>query len=299
MTNGRRLVALKQLVTAALLCALGTTFVRAEVGAILATDSGPRGPYVIGIIEDLDPVPTVWGELSTQHANRVVLNPAGAANGDGRPSILKSLNGVPMVAWSRNSAGGFDVVISQFVGGSWTEPQVLAASPADDLDPFLLMNPADGSVHLLYWIHDAAPRVMHRQATPDLASWSAPLQISQPAEIACRPAAVFHEGMLRVVYEVHDYGYGSTPRQIVLSSWDGVGLLNESLAITQHPGQNWPHVHSGNCKLWIDWIDAEGEMTWRRKQSGSAWEPVEIETYTTPREREYHVRGEIKSQAIN
>ena len=46
---------------------------------------------------------------------------------------------------------------------------------------------------------------MHRQAPADLLSWSEPVQVSQPAEIAARPAAVFHDGALMLVYEVHPY----------------------------------------------------------------------------------------------
>jgi hypothetical protein len=213
--------------------------------------------------------------------------------------IVQAGTGAPLVAWSRNSPSGFDIVTSRFVDGAWTTPVAIAATGANELDPVLVADPASGSVHLLYWV-DASPwRVMYMQAPADLSSWTAPLQVSQQANAACRPSAVFHQGLLRVVYEIHDLGGGTTPRQIALATYDGlVPFLTQTVAMTNELGANWPEVHSGGGKLWVDWIDGAGQMGWRRQPQPGVWDPVQVEPFSSAGERDYHVRGAVKALAL-
>jgi hypothetical protein len=51
--------------------------------------------------------------------------------------------------------------------------------------------------------------------------------------------------------------------------------------------------------LWVDWIDADGEMTWTRRMGPGPWDPIESESFATTEERDYHVRGEIEGQALD
>ena len=139
---------------------------------------------------------------------------------------------------------------------------------------------------------------MHRQAPADLSSWSTAVLVSQPAEMAARPSAVFHSGELQVAYEVHDFGYGTTPRQVALASWDGQVFLSQMVAMTQHVAPNWPGVHSGQGKLWVDWIDATGEMTWILQSAPGIWDSVECEFFQTTEEKDYQVRYEIELLAL-
>lgn len=240
---------------------LGNLGVRAEV----AGGGGDLSLTVLKlsiIVEEPDPFGRVWHRFEDHSGSLVVLNAEGEANGDGEPTVLiNTFSNLPIVAWSQNSPQGYDVVISHFVAGAWTEPQTLAGSAADELDPFLLMDPQDGTVHLFYWVHDVSPRVMHRQAPADLSTWSLPEQVSQPSEIGCRPAAVFHQGVLKVVYEVHEFGFGTTPRQIVLASHDGLGFSSSSVALSGHAGANWPQVHSRKGRLWVDWIEDDDAVS--------------------------------------
>lgn len=271
----------------------------AEVGVSLSGDAASVNYYEVkSIIDDPEPVGIVWAAYNSTGPNRVILNPEGEANGDGEPSSLATQAGFPAVVWSKNSPGGYDVVLSTFVGDAWTAPAVLAGTAEDELDPVLVEDPSNGAVHLLYWVLDGSPRVMHRQAPADLSSWTAAVQVSQPGELAARPSAVFHEGELHVAYEVHDLGYGSTPRQIVLATWDGQVFLSEMVAMTGHAEPNWAGVHSAEGTLWIDWIDAPDEMMWARQTSPGVWDPVQCELFETTEERDYHVRAEIELLAL-
>jgi len=285
-------------VAAVALLSGATTY--AEVGVVVDSQRPDlKNPYVLGIItDDPDPLGT-WIPFEPGLSARVALNPTGDVNGDGKPSIVRNhVSGLAVVAWSRNSPSGYDVVVSHFAGGSWSGPEVLAGSPSDEREPFLTIDPADGTFHVVYWIDDAFPRVMHRQAPADLSSWSAPVQVSQAGENACVPSAAVHEGALRVVYEIHDLGVGLAPRQIAMATADAGGFVREILSTTWHAGKNWPEVHSAAGVLWVDWVDADDEMAWlRRDPQTGVWEPVRTEGYGSIEERDYHVRGGIRFKA--
>lgn len=278
---------------------------RAEVGATIP-DAGSE-PTIADlnilqyIVDDADPITgTAWLRHNADTPTRFVLNDAGYLNNDGRPTILTA--GSPrrqLVAWSRNSAQGYDVVLSRFEAGGWTTPEVLAGDPSlDELDPALVLDSATGNVHLFYWENGATPRVMHRWTDPSLASWSTPEQVSAPGEIACRPGGVFHNGILRVAYELHDYGFSQTPRQVVVARQDGSSWTPEVVAISQQPGELRPELHSHNGVLWIDWIDSDLDAAWTRMDGQGVWEPIQYEPYANLEEREFHVRGAIRSKAI-
>jgi hypothetical protein len=269
---------------------------QAEVGIF---DIEATGPYILGIIDDPDPTSKIWRRYSPSGSHgRVVLNEQGEANGDGEPAVLfNTVTRTPIVAWARNSAEGFDIVLSHLVNGAWSTPLVLAGAPADELDPFLTFDRTTGAVHLLYWVNDATPRIVHRQAPADLSNWSAPRVVSGPAEIAARPAAIVSSGVLRVVYESHNGILGGIPKLIVLATDSGSGFVSETLGTSLHLGQNRPQIHHRPGRVWAEWIDGPGEMTWTRESSGNVWDPLDVETYAGTEERDYFVRGRIRAQA--
>ena len=284
---------------AIVLCLIASP-VAGEVGTIL-DDPDPYGnPYILQtILDDLDPFGIVWQPYHVGNDSYHILNPQGYDNGDGYPSVAKSpVTREPLVAWARNSAEGYDVVLSRFTGGAWTTPEVLAGDSIDEMDPVLVINPSSGDVHLFYWEDGSTRRVMHRVAPADLSTWSPPVQVSAAGEDACRPSGVFHDGVLQVVYEVHDYGYQQTPRQVVLARLEGAAFVPEIVAVTTHAGNVRPEVHSQAGRIWIDWIDASDEMAWTRKDSQGQWEPLRYETFESVEQREFHVRGAIRMQAI-
>ena len=263
---------------ALLIALMAPAVARAEVG--VATQAGPGNPLAVYI---LDGLLKKHGSAISQ----IVADPA---------------TGLVVAAWSRNSASGFDVVVSRFIGGGWSTEQVVASSLANDLDPQLVLDP-DGSVHLFYWVDGTTPQVFHVVAAPDLSSWSAPIAVSQPGQSACRPAGVFHDGVLHVAYEVHDFGYGNAPREVVIARFENGSFVPEVVAMTDNMGDVRPQVHSHAGRLWVDWIDAEtnwgvGEMAWTRLSSSGHWEPIQYEPFGDREQRDYLTRGAARLKAI-
>lgn len=277
---------------------------RAEVGVVIqAGSSTSRVVYLLEITEDPSPINGVWRKLQAPDPFHVDLNPQGETNGDGMPSLVTNgSTGLVAATWSRNSANGFDIVASRFVGTAWTAPSVVVGSPANELDPQLVLDP-NGSVHLFYWVDGATPQVFHSVAPPDLSSWSTAQLVSQPSEASCRPAGAFYNGVLRVAYEVHNLGNGSTPRQVVLSRYENGAFVPEIVAMTNNPGAVRPQVHSHSGRIWVDWIDNEttggsGEIAWTRQDAQGQWESIQYEPFADYIEREYRVRAGTRLKAI-
>lgn len=299
MTDRRRFARVALLL--ALLSAAPAAY--AEVGVHWGGGSGKLSLGILkSLVDDPEPVGIEWNRVHFNDPAWFVLNENGLANQDGPPATLIASD-MPLVAWARNSAQGYDVVLSRFEDGAWTEPEVLAGDPLlDELDPRLFLNPADDSVHLVYWVDDTTPRVMHREAPADLSAWTAADQLSHPDHAAFRPDGVFHQGQMRVVYELHDMGIGATPRQIMLATLNGTQLTRQMLAITLHEGPNWPRVHSAKGRLWvewIDWVDGEGggTMAWLSMTPGSGWSAVQTQPFESLQERDFHVRITIRTLA--
>ncbi len=300
MNRRRRVLLLAWLV--ALAC-LAVPTARGEVGCVHVSSGDPDG-YVFSIQEDPNPVPSAWIPLAPAGSGvRIVLNPDGATRGDGEPRLVDHpVTGVPIVVWSRNANPGYDVVVSQFVGGGWSEPVVIAGSADAELDPAIAVDPSDGSVHVVYWVLSSPPvsttRVVHIQAPADLSSWSAPIDVSMPGEVAARPAATFHAGQLHVVYES---AVGDGPPYYILlatrngGSWGSPTLLGAS----QFGGPLWPEIHSQGGSLWAEWIDAVDSMAWTEREAGQPWSAPTSEGYTTFSDRDFFARGRIRSKAIN
>lgn len=292
--SAERMKRVRALLTAALfLCSVA----QAEVGVYdFGPGNPPQGPYILGIIDDIDPVG--WRPFSFT-PGKVVLNSDGETNGDGRPSMAFNMTSyLPIVTWARNSPAGFDVVVSHFENGAWSTPLALASSAADELDPFIAIDPDDGTVHVVYWIADASPRVMHRQAPPDLSSWSAPVQVTEVGQTGRRPAAVVHDGLLRVVYEGSPAGSSHSPRQMTLATGSGPTFTTEVIASSLYNDDNWPEVHSAGGRLWVEWIDAADQMVWSVRQLSGTWDSPSVVYFTSIEERDYHTRGRIKGLAL-
>jgi hypothetical protein len=275
--------------------------VGAEVGVPVDTELSLRGGLyqILMLSDDPDPYLGFWVDVTASHTpSRIALNTDGDVNGDGPPSVLMNpFSGLPTVAWARNSASGFDVVVSHFAAGAWSAPEVVAGGTDDELDPHLVLDPVDGTVHLFYWVDTATPVVMYRHAPADLSSWSSPVQVSNGIDAAFRPGGVVHNGVLKVVYEVHAFGSGQTPRDVILANWNGQSFVPQVLALSNHDGELWPRLHSHSGRMWLEWIDADDQMAWFRFENEAGWSPKQWESFATVEEREFHVRGAIRIKA--
>jgi len=256
-------------------------------------------PYVLSIIDDPDPTGRLRRRVLQTGEQRVML-PCGEVALASAPSVLFSAGmAAPIAVWSRDAGSGFDIVASRLVRGAWTPPRVVSAWPADELDPQLAQDPVDGSVHLVYWVDGAEPFVVHRRAPADLSVWSEPEVVSAPGERARRPAASFAGGSLRVVYESYGVAEDATPRLIVLASRGELGFAREVVATADVPSPSWPRVHAAEGRLWVDWIDAPGQMAWRRALAGGGWAPVSLESFDDGQEGSDLARGRIRRHATD
>jgi len=238
----------------------------------------PTPPSVIignKVIDDSEP----WGLRGTKTPVRLRSNSYVATD---RPVMLRLESGVTLRVWAMTTGSDYDLVLSRFESGSWTVPQTLAGSPGDELDPRLAVDPADGSVHLVYWIKDEWPRVMYMRAPADLSSWSEPLCVSEPFERAVRPSVALHRGKPLVVYEAHAREYGGTPRQIVLATREPWGFSTEVVATTDFEGPNVPEIHVSEFTLSVVWIDSDGVMGFTRRDGQGVWAPVSATAISRP-----------------
>lgn len=290
------------LAIAAVLMSVAAPVVQAEVGVYLRSNqhSDLRIPFIFNtIVDGPDPFGTAWMEFSGSNTPRATLNPEGYLNNDGPPSLVYNpVSDMTLVAWSRNSASGYDVVVSHLTDDTWSAPVVLADSLDDELDPKLFVDPSDGTVHVVYWIDELTPRVMHRQAPADLSSWSPAEQVSDPGEPACRGNGTLHDGTLLVAYEAHNNGLGQPPLEIVVATHDGSSFSTETVEISYFTDKNWPEIHSASGRLWIDWVDSAGAVAWTRQNPQGQWEPVEYEPYSSAEELWFRIRGGIRLQVI-
>jgi hypothetical protein len=219
-------------------------------------------------------------------------------NEDGVPSaLLHPRTRMPIVAWPRRTAAGYDIVVSRFTGGAWSAPEVVSGGDSDVLDASLTVDPASGDVHLFYRRGADTPHIEHRQAAAEAMEWSAPTVVSAPGEIAVRPSATWHDGRLLVAYEVHLGALGSASRQIVVAERHDDVWSGEIVSSSGYDGANEPQVHSSGERVWVDWIDADDLMRWTRREADGSWTLLEAEPFAGIEDRDYHVRGRIK-QAV-
>lgn len=281
----------------ALLLSSWSSNVRADV-VVVQRVNGPAVPIIVGIIEDSDPVGT-WTRTLTR-PDAIHLNVNGDLNGDGRPSMAHDPDsGRTAVAWARFNGSDHDVVVSVFDGGAWSDPVVVAGGTGDQLDPALAIDPADGSLHVAYW--NAAPdeRVYHAVGTPAGDSWSPPVPVSEPGDIAVRPGLAFHQGSPVIAYESHNFGIEGLPKQIVVATHDGGAWTHEAVEQTQRTGTNRVGVHSVYGRLWVDWIDDDGSLGFRAKPPGGPWGPTEFEPFADGVDLEYDARSRIRFRVVN
>lgn len=283
---------------------------QAEVGAIYEpARAGMASGYVQTVVDEPDPF-GYWIRINhADHPRRHVLNVDGDDRGDGPPALAQDLSwSGPVVVWSRNlNQSGYKIVFSKFVAGGWTAPERINLDDGEQFDPAVTVAP-NGSLHVVYWqLHNGEYDVRHQVLGIADDAWSLPVVVSQPGDVSCRPSIAIHNGSLKVLYEVHPNGAGTSPKEVTLAERPDEGAPDFSaliVASSSLDGKLWPRIHSVGGKLWVDWIDTtgaadefDGQMAWSRRTNQGGWTPIEYEAFTSEEQREYHTRGAIRWKA--
>jgi hypothetical protein len=232
-------------------------------------DFAEINPFPLSIIDDPDPT----GFRDTRLRTRA----DGTADRryewteTGAPSILfVPEEGETLVARTRRGTDGSDIVLLRGSDGRWSEPVVVAGSPLDELDPWLALDPQDGSVHLVYWVRGETPAVVHRRVAADRSVASEPRFVSPPGEIAVRPSATVRDGRLWVAYESLGTSRGAMPKLIVLAGSTADGFADgQVVGVSHHRGAARPFVTTdSDGRLRVEWTDRDGEIVERRGVGG-------------------------------
>ncbi len=75
------------------------------------------------------------------------------------------------------------------------------------------------------------------------------------------------------------------------------GFTPEIVAITNNSDPVRSEVHVFNGRLWLDWIDAAGEVAWIRLDTPGHWGAARYETFANRGQGGFFVRGTIRRKA--
>ena len=128
-----------------------------------------------------------------------------------------------------------------------------------------------------------------------------------PAEI-CKKAGELGFIGLHFPTEYGGQGYGCLENVLVVeefcrqdSSIGSAALLcgfaSETVATTSNEGPVRPEIHAVSGRLWVEWVDAPGEIAWTTEESGGGFGPLRFESFESAMEREIFVRAKIRHEA--
>jgi len=251
----------------------------AQVRAEVSVDARRSAPALFlggGDNGDLgDPYPQ-WAVIRQGVDPGLVLNTSGDDNGDGPPSwAIDPASGNPVVAWARWDGHDHEIVYSRWTGSGWSDSVPVTDDDLDDVDPALAVAP-DGTLRLAWWRTENGHRTVWFR---DLGQEGATAEEVTPLPRAgSRPGIALHGGDVKVAFQREEAG----TREVRVASRDA-SWADELVATTSYagPGGNGDidvRVHSVAGHLWVDWIDADGQLAWsERDPATGAWGPVEHE----------------------
>ena len=289
----------------ALLLGAGLLLVILPVVAEVSVD-GPEGPHPAWLSMGLqggedDGFPVPW----TVHRQSIpgwwVLNPEGDVRGDGHPAAAFAGGGFhPVVVWSRPVSGeGRDVVLSEWTGGGWSEPETVAGGVGEQRGPDVAALPGGGVV-VTWWEDDGnVRRVWVRKRGAD-GTWEDAEAVSPAGEDSRWPAVTVVEGEVYVGW-LREVGDGT--REVVVAR-EGAGWSREVIGETGYAGPEGEgnaclELHAVGDRAWADWRLAGDRIgTSRRESASGAWsDPEEIPCENSPDGRRL-ARWEAKRRAL-
>lgn len=275
------------------LIALFPWSIRAEVSA--STPDPSTSLFVVGIIEDPDPIPHLLWEPVRDVDPALFLNVSGAARGDGPPDAAYDLTTCrPLVVWAYH-AGDRDVAFAEWNNGSWENTAFLAATAADELDPRIFVEP-DGTAHVVWWI-PGAPSRMYRLLRPaGSAVWGSAELLGINGQPGRRPSVALHEGKVLVAYERD----GAQGKEVAVAERTGPGEYSTKTVVASNQGLSVlePVMHVENGRLWVDWKHSSDRIAYSVYEGGT-WSPPQLVAWDEPSWLgEQAARGLARSAAL-
>jgi hypothetical protein len=153
----------------------------------------------------------------------------------------------------------------------------VSVHPLDDLRPRVAIAP-NGDAWVAWWRDGAVDGVVVRKRNFAEGSWDAERVLSLPDEGSRNPVVVHDGAQAWVAYEFDDDdGETGIGVAIVIDEPDPIGI-REDVAKTPCDDPLDLNLHAEGGRLWITWIDGDGEVGWVALQSGS-WSLPLYESY--------------------
>ena len=224
-----------------------------------------------------------------------VLNATGAANGDrGAVFAIDPQTGRPFVAWSWFDGSDYEVVISQWGGSGWTAKEIVTDNAVDDLDPSIAFG-ADGSCKVSWWRPGSGGEVWYRDKVVG-GTWAGEERVSAQVEVGSRPSVVEHQLSTRVAYQIENGGITEIRAASRNGEWQSELIATTAYLGPAGDGDIDVEVHSRGDRLWIDWVDAAGQLAFTvYDAAGDTWSVPQSRSYSVlPGEREVDARGRAR-----
>lgn len=240
MTNLKRTVLLTGLALV-VAGAAGTYWTPLEAGA---------GSFVLvqGIIETPDPIECNAFDEDV---------PWSDANGDGVidfgdeivvPAYDTGLGTEVLAAvWASGTAADHDVSFSERIGGLWSDESLVAATPADEIDPAIDVS-ADGVINVAWWESDAPHAVLATRRDPMTGIWARSVVVATDGG---RPTIVARGAQRFVGFERHDSA--STRQVVVVVEAPGGRFDSTKIAQTGYQGPLDITLHTAGARIWVEW----------------------------------------------
>jgi len=256
--------------------ATATSLVRAEV-SVGSRQAGPAF-LAIGSGEGGVPVPT-WAVIRQDVDPSLVLNASGDDNGDGPAAwAIDPATGNPVVAWAWWDGSDHEIVLSRWNGSEWTSWDHLTDNDLDDVDPAITVAD-DGTVRLTWWRTENGHRtVWFRDLS--LRDGSAE-EVTPLPRAGSRPGIAPWNGDIKVAFQREEAGVRDVRVATRSTGWSDELVASTGYAGPAGDGDIDVEIHALAGHLWVDWIDAEGQLAWSEWDgSEGAWGPVRHEPYS-------------------
>ncbi len=244
-----------------------------------------------------DPYPWPTWAVMRQHVDpSLVLNPAGDDNGDGPAAwAIDPATGNPVVAWAWWDGHDHEIVLSRWTGSEWSAWEQVTENDLDDVDPAITVA-ADGTVRLAWWRTENGHRtVWYRDLGAEGASAE---EVTPLPRAGSRPGVALHGGEVKVAFQREEAGVREVRVATRSAGWAEELVASTSYAGPAGDGDIDVQVHARGGHLWVDWVDAAGQLAWSEWDAAAgAWGEVRHEAYSWDSEVETEPIARVRARA--